>query len=56
MYVLTEENIEKFKKLVKEKEKEVEVLDKTATEDIHISELEGLKKAISPELKKKGLL
>jgi len=56
MYVLTKENIEKFEKHIKEKEKELNTLSKTTIEDIHISELEELKKLLTPELTKKGLI
>jgi DNA topoisomerase-2 len=56
MYALTEENIQKFTKLIKEKEKSLNDLINTPIEDIHIKELDGLKKIISPELSNKGIL
>jgi len=56
MYSLTEENVQKFKKYIQDKEKEFDRLEKLPIEDMHIRELEDLKKAIGPELKKKGLI
>ena len=56
MYALTEENVARFKKYIQEKEKEFNKLEKTAIEDIHIQELEELKKAMLGELRKKGLV
>ncbi len=56
MYALTEENIKKFEKSIQEKEKELKQLEKLTPEDIHMRELEELKKFINPELKKKELI
>jgi len=56
MYALTEENTERFKKYINDKEKEFNILERTSIEDIHISELNELKKAMRDELNKKGLL
>jgi len=56
MYSLTEENIQKFMNIIKEKENEFNKLEKTKIEDMHIKELEELKKLMIPELIKKGLV
>jgi DNA topoisomerase-2 len=56
MHSLTEENINKFKKYIQDKEKELALLKKTSTEDMHIKELKNFLKFIQPELKKKGLI
>ncbi len=53
MHSLTEENITKFKRFIKEREKEFKDLEATSVEDLHIHELKELKKAIEPEVKKK---
>jgi len=55
MYVLTQENIDRFLNNIKDRKKELQVLEKTPIEDIHIKELEELKKILTPELQKKGL-
>ncbi len=53
MHALTEENIIKFKKFIKEKELDYKTLEAASPEDIHIHELQELKKSIQPEIKKK---
>jgi DNA topoisomerase-2 len=55
MYSLTEENIARFEKLISDKREELEILKNTTSEDMHISELKELKKAIKKEMDVKGL-
>jgi DNA topoisomerase-2 len=55
MYALNEENVVKFRKVIAQKEKEYQDLEKLTTEDMHIKELQILLKAVKPELVKKGL-
>ena len=56
MYALTEENILKYEQGIKVKEKERDMLNQTSTEDMHINELNILKKGIQSESKIKGFL
>ncbi len=56
MHALTEENIKKFSRFIKDRELELKTLKDTTPEDIHIGELRELKKFLEPELKKKGIL
>jgi DNA topoisomerase-2 len=53
---LTQENVEKFKRYIEEKENEYQKLKDTKIEDIHIHELKIFKKHIQDELNKKDLL
>jgi len=55
MHSLTEENVKKFQRFIKEREAELKALIALTPEDIHIGELKELKKFLEPELKKKGL-
>jgi DNA topoisomerase-2 len=56
MHSLTDENIDRFKKYILDKETEFNMLEKTTTEDMHIKELKAFLKFINPELEKKGLI
>ncbi len=53
LYALTDENVQKFTKYIKDKTYELQVLEKTTIEDMHIHELKELKKFIQPELQEK---
>ncbi len=53
MHVLTEESIIKFQKFIKDKEKELQLLIATTSEDMHINELKELQVAIVSEMKAK---
>jgi len=56
MHALTDENIRRFTKFIKDKEAELKTLISITIEDMHINELKDLKKEIPQELKLKGLV
>jgi len=56
LWNLTAEMQEKYQKTIRDKEKELEVLNSTTSEDMYINELQEFKKFIQPELKKKKLI
>jgi DNA topoisomerase-2 len=56
VYALTQENVRKFLDTIKVREKELRDLRRTTPEQMHIHELQELRKFIQPELKKKGLV
>jgi len=56
IHSLTQENVEKFKRYIKEKEDEYKTLKETSTERMHTNELNAFKKFIQPELQKKEIL
>jgi len=55
MYALTDENVQRFIKIISDKEKQLLDLEKITIEDMHINELLELKKIMQEELKQKGL-
>ncbi len=53
MHSLTDENVRKFLRFIKDKEDSLKILKTKSIEDIHIEELKELLKFIDPEMKKK---